>query len=137
MQQAEVEVEFSHSQSALDTELSVVAMDENSNLLIRANGELTSTPVTTDDESAGEETNIVQDARQLERFLRHAGFGFFHVVLLLVIGLATAADAVEIFGVSFVVPIAEDDLELSTADKGWLDASIFIGRLCGAIYYMW
>ena len=69
-----------------------------------------------------------QEARTLENYLYNAGFGIFHVFLVLVTGLATAADAVEIFGVSFVVPVAETDLKLSTSDKGWLDASIFIGR---------
>ena len=68
-----------------------------------------------------------REARTLENYLKYSGFGLFHVFLLLITGLATAADAVEIFGVSFVVPIAADDLSLSTSDKGWLDASIFIG----------
>lgn len=66
--------------------------------------------------------------RQLEALLSTAGYGLFHVLLLLVIGLATAADSVEIFGVSFVLPIADQDLDLSTAHKGYLDASIFIGE---------
>jgi VNT family MFS transporter (synaptic vesicle glycoprotein 2) len=74
-----------------------------------------------------DEETINQEARTLESYLKLSGFGVFHVFLLLVSGLATAADAVEIFGVSFVVPIAEGDLNLSTGDKGWLDASIFIG----------
>ena len=65
--------------------------------------------------------------RELEELLYSSGYGFFHVLLILVTGLATAADAVEIFGVSFVVPIAEKDLDLTTATKGYLDASIFIG----------
>ena len=69
-----------------------------------------------------------QEARTLENYLYNTGFGVFHVFLVMATGLATAADAVEIFGVSFVVPVAETDLELSTSDKGWLDASIFIGR---------
>ena len=79
-----------------------------------------------ENDTRNEET-INQEARTLENYLKFSGFGVFHVFLLLVSGLATAADAVEIFGVSFVVPIAEDDLNLSTGDKGWLDASIFIG----------
>ena len=65
----------------------------------------------------------------LEQQLNLAGFGFFHVLLITVSGLAMAADSVEIFGVSFVVPIADKDLGLTTVEKGWLDASIFIGQL--------
>ena len=67
--------------------------------------------------------------RQLEYQLNDVGFGFFHVVLILLVGLAIAADSVEVFGVSFVLPLADTDLELSTARKGYLDASLFIGQL--------
>ena len=98
--------------------------DENSTLLTlsptRAHQEQ-------EEKDESDEETINQEARTLESYLKISGFGVFHVFLLLVSGLATAADAVEIFGVSFVVPIAEDDLNLSTGDKGWLDASIFIG----------
>lgn len=66
--------------------------------------------------------------RELEGLLDAAGYGFFHVVLVLVTGLATAADAVEIFGVSFIVPVAGKDLHLTTARKGYLNASIFVGK---------
>ena len=100
-------------------------MDENSNLL--ANNMATS------DEGSGNEvkekplTNRNAKELALEEQLSRAGFGFFHVMLVMVSGLATAADSVEIFGVSFVVPIADRDLRLNSADKGWLDAIIFIG----------
>lgn len=73
-----------------------------------------------------------REERRVEEQLKKAGFGLYHVILVLVTGLATAADSVEIFGVSFVLPIADRDLDLSTAHKGYLDASIFIGR-CGYI----
>ena len=82
------------------------------------------------DEAEGvqlEKDNEVR-ARQFEYYLKASGFGFFHVLLLVVVGLATAADAVEVFSISFVLPIAGDDLDLTTAHKGWLDASIFIGK---------
>ena len=95
-------------------------MDENRSLLVDCES---SERVSAEDIAERED----QEARTLENYLKYSGFGVFHVFLLLVTGLATAADAVEIFGVSFVVPIAEDDLNLSTGDKGWLDASIFIG----------
>ena len=72
----------------------------------------------------------------LERQLNIAGFGFFHVVIIMVSGLALAADSVEIFGVSFVVPIADKDLGLTTVEKGWLDASIFMGQLKLRVIYL-
>ncbi len=106
--------------------VSEIEMNETSNLL--DNGETVSQEET---ESEQEEHD---DVRELERQQVDAGFGFFHVVLLVVSGLATAADAVEIFGVSFVVPIADSDLHLDSGRKGWLDAIIFLGLMrnpCG------
>ncbi len=85
-------------------------------------------PSDVDDLLTGEAVKKAQSERRLEALLKTSGFGLFHVILLLVTGLATAADSVEIFGVSFVLPIADSDLDLTTAHKGYLDASIFIGR---------
>ncbi|KAI4873090.1 hypothetical protein NFI96_018779 [Prochilodus magdalenae] len=63
------------------------------------------------------------------------GFGVFHVLLLLVCGWANASDAVEILCVSFLLPTARCDLQLSSADMGLLTASIFLGMMLGG--YMW
>ena len=71
-----------------------------------------------------------ENSRKLENNLNTAGYGFFHVLVILVAGMANAADTVEIFGVSFILPIANEDLDLSTARKGYIDASIFIGQVC-------
>jgi len=90
-------------------------MDEKSSLL------------TSRDDESSKHRNAKELLRILERQLNLAGFGFFHVVIITVSGLALAADSIEVFGVSFVVPIADKDLELTTVEKGWLDASIFIG----------
>ena len=100
-------------------------MNENSSLLVAYSS------ATRDDEVAqndGPDGEKYQNVKQLEACLENAGFGLFHVLLLLIAGLAVAADAVEIFGISFVVPVAERDLHLSSADKGWLDAIIFVGK---------
>ena len=67
------------------------------------------------------------DREDQDRLLRTAGYGFFHILLVAVCGMATAADGTQVFAVGFVVPIAEEDLHLSTARKGYLDASVFIG----------
>ena len=68
------------------------------------------------------------EEKLVEDRLDTAGYGSFHVILILVAGIAAAADSVEIFGVSFVLPVADKDLDLSTALKGYLDASIFMGQ---------
>ena len=63
------------------------------------------------------------------------GYGKFHYLFLLVCGWANASDAVEILCISFLLPAAECDLRLTSADKGWLSAVTFLGMLIGG--YVW
>jgi len=63
------------------------------------------------------------------------GYGVFHYWLLLVCGWANASDAVEILCISFLLPSAECDLQLSPARKGWLSAILFVGMMIGG--YVW
>ena len=57
-----------------------------------------------------------------------SGNGRFHILLVLVCGLANASDAVEVLCISFLLPSAECELKLTTSDKGWLSAIMFIGK---------
>ena len=66
--------------------------------------------------------------RQLEDQLSTVGFGFFHVLLAFIVALADAANMVEIFGVSFILPLDDIELVLRTARKGYMNASIFVGQ---------
>ncbi len=75
------------------------------------------------------------DDPDYEEALNAAGYGRFHVWFLLVCGWANASDAVEVLCISFLLPAAECDLELSSSDKGWLSAIAFIGMLVGG--YVW
>ncbi|KAK9516343.1 hypothetical protein VZT92_024279 [Zoarces viviparus] len=70
-----------------------------------------------------------------EEAVEEAGFGAFHWLLLVVCGWANASDAVEILCVSFLLPTARCDLQLSSSDMGLLTASIFLGMMVGG--YMW
>lgn len=53
--------------------------------------------------------------------------------MLLVCGLANAADAVEILSVGLLGPAAEHDLQLTSKLEGALNASIFMGMFLGGI----
>ena len=101
-------------------------IDTKDDAPVSENSTLLPTNTVTDEES--ERDDQCRGVKQLEAYLEDTGFGFFHVLIMLFTGLATAADSVEIFGVAFVVPIAECDLDLSSADKGWLDAIVFVGK---------
>lgn len=67
--------------------------------------------------------------------LGRAGFGKFHYWLLFVCGWANASDAIEILCISFLLPSAQCDLQLTSEEKGWLSAILFIGMLVGG--YLW
>jgi hypothetical protein len=45
-----------------------------------------------------------------------------------VCGLANASDAVQVLGLSLVLPAAEDDLQLTAAGKSALSSCIFLGE---------
>jgi VNT family MFS transporter (synaptic vesicle glycoprotein 2) len=65
------------------------------------------------------------------------GVGPFQVMALVVCGLANAADAVEILGMSLVLPAAEGDpgFDLSQRGKAALSSCIFLGMLIGGLLW--
>jgi len=81
------------------------------------------------EEGEGEECHDYDSALQL------TGYSTFHYWLALVCGWANASDAVEILCISFLLPSAECDLELTPARKGWLSAILFVGMMIGG--YIW
>jgi len=70
-----------------------------------------------------------------ETALGLTGYGVFHYWLMLVCGWANASDAVEILCISFLLPSAECDLQLTPGRKGWLSAILFVGMMLGG--YVW
>ncbi|XP_056307635.1 synaptic vesicle glycoprotein 2B [Danio aesculapii] len=87
---------------------------------------LSSTHIEEDEEQASSRKKL-----SYEEAVEKAGFGLFHWLLLVVCGWANASDAVEILCVSFLLPTARCDLQLSSADMGILTASIFLGMMVG------
>jgi len=75
------------------------------------------------------------DRHDFESALELAGYGRFHYWLAFICGWANASDAVEILCISFLLPSAECDLELTPARKGWLSAILFVGMMIGG--YIW
>ncbi|CAG0915845.1 unnamed protein product [Notodromas monacha] len=57
--------------------------------------------------------------------------GWFHHRLLILCGLMWAADAIEILCIAYVLPAAECELSLTSSDKGWLNATVFMGLMTG------
>lgn len=64
-----------------------------------------------------------------ENALLNAGFGKFHYYLLAVCGLIYLNTAVGITIISFVLPSATCDFQMTSKDKGWLTAVPMFGVL--------
>ncbi|KAE8737139.1 hypothetical protein FOCC_FOCC017402 [Frankliniella occidentalis] len=65
----------------------------------------------------------------------HTGYGLFHYLLMVVVGVSILATNTEMVDMSYVLSAAECDLGLSQADKGLLGAITYIGIVCSA--HMW
>ncbi|CAG0888304.1 unnamed protein product [Darwinula stevensoni] len=68
------------------------------------------------------------DRAEIEDF---GGYGRFHWRLMGVCASLQAADAIEILCISFLLPVAQCDLGLTSTRKGWLNALLFLGLLMG------
>ncbi|XP_033741474.1 synaptic vesicle glycoprotein 2C-like isoform X1 [Pecten maximus] len=70
-----------------------------------------------------------------EEAISKTGNGKFHYLVLVLCGWAVSSDAIEVLSISFVLPAAQCDLNLSSNDKGWLNSIIFVGMMLGG--YGW
>lgn len=70
-----------------------------------------------------------------ERAIELTGYGKFHYILLTVCGFVSTSEEMDVISMSFILPSAQCDLNLSTQSKGWLNSIIFIGMMAGA--YAW
>lgn len=70
-----------------------------------------------------------------EHALVNTGFGKFHFQLLSLCGLIYTNTAVGITILSFVLPSAQCDFQMTSEDKGWLTAAPMLGMVIGS--YFW
>ncbi len=66
-----------------------------------------------------------------ESELDHIGFGMFQGIMLAILGLANASDAVELLALSFILP----QLDVDDSSKALLSAAIFVGMLIGGLFF--
>ncbi|XP_059054587.1 synaptic vesicle glycoprotein 2B-like [Achroia grisella] len=85
-------------------------------------------------EEQGENKDRVQRV-PFETALHYAGYGWFQWLLLMSCGAIYAVCALSTTTLSFVLPAAENDFELSSSDKGSLTATPLIGMCVGS--YFW
>ena len=96
-------------------------------------GETEETPALNRASRGGDDTkeNGNCSAGSLEEALKLAGLGKFNLWLLFVCGLGQASNAIETACISFLLPSA-CDLNLTSDEKGWLNATLFLGMLIGS-----
>ncbi|XP_053964320.1 synaptic vesicle glycoprotein 2B-like isoform X2 [Anastrepha ludens] len=70
-----------------------------------------------------------------EKAMDTAGFGIFNYVLLLVGVFAALASVFETSTMSYILPVAECDLEMTLRDKGLLNAATYAGMITSAIIW--
>lgn len=87
--------------------------------------------ITIIDKVSSEKNRIVS----FEEALRRTGFGKFNYLLVILSGAVLATVLLETLGISFILPIAECDLNLSTKDKGILSAIAFVGIITSS--HLW
>lgn len=80
-------------------------------------------------------SSAAPDRLSYDDCLTLAGTGAFQYWILGLTGWTNASDAVEILAVSFLLPSAETDLQLTSEDKGYLGSIIFVGMLVGG--WLW
>ena len=74
---------------------------------------------------------------EYEVALKHLGFGFFHVLLMVINGFAFSADAVEVLSISFIFPVLadRDQWHVTNEQEAILGSIIFVGMLFGS--FIW
>lgn len=77
------------------------------------------------------------EVKEYEVALKHLGFGFFHVLLMCINGIALSSDAVEVLSISFVFPVLadRDEWHVTNEQEAILGSIIFVGMLFGS--FIW
>lgn len=65
----------------------------------------------------------------IELLIFRTDFGLFNYILKLLCGLVQISVAMETMGITYILPVAECDLELNSARKGILAGTTFVGAI--------
>ena len=98
---------------------------------------------TEEQDSEQEESECIQDdltpvlkenqdgVYQYHDAIDYIGFGLFHVIQMICMGIALSSDAVEVLVISLVLPQLTHDLDATDLQNAWLASIIFLGMLVG------
>lgn len=68
-------------------------------------------------------------------FFPYLGFGLFNYILIFTSALTMAAFIIEMIGISFIFPVSQCDLHLTSRQKGILGAAGYFGIICSS--HLW
>ena len=77
------------------------------------------------------EGGVRKIAISFDEALAMTGFGKFNYFVILIGGLNMIAVLLEILDISFVLPVSECDMNLTTQDKGILSGVVYAGGFFG------
>ncbi|XP_065912696.1 synaptic vesicle glycoprotein 2C-like [Dysidea avara] len=63
--------------------------------------------------------------------INYIGFGLFHIIQMICMGVALSSDAVEVLVISLVLPQLTHDLNATDLQNAWLASIIFLGMFVG------
>ncbi|XP_004529191.1 putative transporter SVOPL isoform X2 [Ceratitis capitata] len=86
-------------------------------------------------ENNSKSDNQRDDPADFEKAMESTGFGRFNLTLLVVGIFASCASVFETTTMSYILPIAECDLEMTLFDKGVLNAATYAGMITSAIIW--
>lgn len=63
--------------------------------------------------------------------IERIGFGLFHIIQTICVGIALSSDAIEVLVISLALPQLSHDLNSTEVQNAWLSSVIFMGMLLG------
>ncbi|CAG9856907.1 unnamed protein product [Phyllotreta striolata] len=76
-----------------------------------------------------------ETAATFEEAITATGFGKFNYLLLFIIFFPSIAQLLNTVELSYVLPVAQCDLELSLEDKGFLNGAMFAGMITSGLFW--
>ncbi|XP_070498292.1 synaptic vesicle glycoprotein 2B-like [Chironomus tepperi] len=82
--------------------------------------------------SDAEKSEVISDKVNFDEAIRLAAYGKFNYFIVIISGIVLSAVLLETLSISFVLPVAEKDLNLSTEDKGIVSSVAYAGIIASS-----
>lgn len=79
-----------------------------------------------------EKSEEISEKVNFDEAVRLTGYGKFNYFIVIISGIVLSAVLLETLSISFVLPVAENDLQLSTEDKGIVSSVAYAGIIASS-----